>query len=117
MFNEIVSVPQRIDVIRGAIEDVVNWKSRFNKVSRKTFKSFRLHKKELKRLRTINRKLLRKEKRPALIARLKDNGRKLGELSESYEEIDKGMSAIIEGLRKKVGAQEEKIADRLRASI
>lgn len=117
VFREITSVPLRRNDLAAAIEDVCNWNRRFDKVANSTFGNFRNYGKRIKKLASINKKLLKNEKDESALALLKENGSMLDELVVVHGKVDKGISIVAKKVKEDVGSQETVIAKKLRALV
>ena len=116
-FEETTSVPLQKEAIRSAIEEVCDWNGRFDKAVKAAFGDLRDYGRMTKKLESQNRKLMQKETTPATLAKLRENGRRLGELMLIYGEAEKSISAVKMNVKKEIGAQETRITKRLSALI
>jgi methylmalonyl-CoA mutase cobalamin-binding domain/chain len=116
-FEKTVSVPLQADALGAAVEGVCDWNGRLNKVTDATFRNFRAYGKRVRKLGSVNRRLLQKEAGEVTLSRLRENGRRLDELLIAYDEVSGGISIVTDNVRKEIGAQESVIAKKLRAAV
>ena len=116
-FERTVSVPLQADALSAAVEEVCDWNNRFNRVTNATFGNFRTYGKRVRKLGSVNRRLLQREAGEVTLNRLRENGRRLDALLVAYDEIGGGIAIVTDNVRKEIGAQEGEIARKLRASV
>ncbi len=117
-FRKRVSVPLTPDAIKAAIEDVLDWKRRFKRAVATVLGSLLESGREVRRLSAANRSLLRSGSAArASAGRLERNVAALGELVEADGWVEKGVAATIDEVRRRIGEDEAKVAQKLRASV
>lgn len=113
-FNQRVSTPQNRDAINAAIADVLNWNKSFNEASSSTFGRIFDYGKKLRKLNSLNKKLLKEGHSAETFDRLSINSEILKDLTESYGYIEPSIKSIMSNVKEKIQENEAKIASKLR---
>jgi len=115
VFKEITSVPLRKDALVAAIENMCAWEKRFDKAAHSTFADFKRYEKAVRKLGAMNRRMLQSEKDASNLSRLKENGRRLDDLTLACGKVDKGLLPLTRKVRTEIGVQEAPVVKRLRS--
>ncbi|MEM3839128.1 MAG: DnaJ domain-containing protein [Candidatus Micrarchaeaceae archaeon] len=116
-FNKRVSMPQSIESIEAAIEDVTNWKRSLSRAASRTFGSLLDSGAKIRRLRKLNARLMKSRYAQGYWPKLDENLRRLEALAKSSAEMEKEANFALEKFRHMVEKEESKMKQRLRNSI
>ncbi len=116
-FNKRVSVPQQRDAIRAAIDEVLDWRNRFNRASSATFGPLQDMCTAIKKLGSANRSMLKHKLSEANYDKLSRNAMKLASLAQSAGEINNGINSIADLVKARVKSDEDKVAQKLRNAV
>jgi len=116
-FNKRVSMPQYMDSISAAIDEVTDWGKKFNKIVNRMFGKYWDYGTALRRLQSSNSRMLKGESDPEMQRKLRENLARLDQLVKSYSDCEKGISAVINDVKNEVATHESSITARLRGSI
>ncbi len=116
-FRKRVSMPMTRDAAKAAIDEVTEWKKRYNKVTRAIFGQFWDHGRKIKSLHSSNKSLIKGKFGRSKLVDLERNEARLSSLLSIYNELDKGVSSIVASVERKIGSDESKASEKMRSMV